>query len=73
MAGYLSYHSLLGINNPCLSQHVSPGDNTISSLLEMDGSCTHSTFRIALDNRWLSTAMALSVSFHLRGDRSHAH
>ncbi len=47
MAGYPSYPSLLGINNPCLSEYVSPGDNTISSLLEMDGSRTYSTFRIA--------------------------
>ncbi len=50
MAGYLSYPSLLGINNPCLSQYVSPGDNTISSPLEMDGSRTFGTFRNALDN-----------------------
>lgn len=50
MAGYLSYPSLLGINNPCLSQYVSPGDNTISSPLEMDVSCTYSAFGIALDN-----------------------
>lgn len=64
MAGYLSYPSLLGINNPCLSKYVSPGDTTISSLLKKDGSRTYSTFRIALDNHWLSTAMALSVSFH---------
>lgn len=33
MAGYLSYPSLLGINKPCLSSYVSPGDNTISSRL----------------------------------------
>lgn len=47
MAGYLSYPSLRSITNPCLSQYVSHGDNTISSLLEMDGGCTYSAFRIA--------------------------
>lgn len=75
MAGNLSYPLLLGINKAptlCLSHYVSLGDNTISSLQQMDGSCTYSTFRKALNN-WLSNAMGLSVSFHLRGNRSHMH
>lgn len=41
---------LLCINIPCLSRYVSLGDNTISSPLEMDVSCTYSDSGIALDN-----------------------
>lgn len=70
MESYQSYPWLHGINYPCLSSYVSRGDNTIISLLDMDASRTYSTFRIALDNHWLS---APSVSFHLGGDRFHAH
>lgn len=51
MAGYLSSPSLLCISNPCLSQYVSPGDNTISQHRPgMNITCTYSSFRIVLDN-----------------------